>query len=252
MKLPERSKTIVTFASIVLISSIVVSIHAQQSISGTVSVSGEVTDPQSAAIRGARISLYSLDRILQTTSDSSGRFQFNAVPAGKYEFEALASGFKRVIKPDINVVGQRDAMPNKPIEIKIAMDIGEIGSAHPEPVRTDFLPCCCGIPNSVVYEPRPPSEADALGGIVTDGSSKEPVRAAAVRLFDTADTQIAQQQTNERGEFQFKQVPPGRYRLTFQHSAYNNLGSYEFWVARENRTQGTFSLVPLGKIVVCQ
>ena len=250
MRLPVSPKTITAFVSLILLVSIAPSAHGHASIS----VTGSVSDPNSAPILGARISLYSLDRILQTTSDSSGHFQFSVVPFGKYEFEVLAPGFKRFTKPNVFVTDlMRTTIPDKPMDLTTVMEIAPTGSPIVIMAVTEVAPTgSCGPPNSVTYQPRKTSDTDALAGIVIDRYPKMAVAGATLQLFDTAGALIAQQETNERGEFQFKQTVPGRYHIAFQHPAYNNTQSAEFWVARENQTYLTLQAERLGKSVVCQ
>ena len=101
---------------------------------------------------------------------------------------------------------------------------------------TDVAPAgSCGHPESVTYGPRKRSDDDTLAGIVINLYPKMPIAGATLQLLDAAGAQIAQQQTNERGEFQFKQIAPGRYHIAFQQPGYNNTKSFEFWVARENQ-----------------
>ena len=104
----------------------------------------------------------------------------------------------------------------------------------------------------MTYGSRKTRDTDALAGIVINRYPKMPVARATLELFDPTVAQIAQQQTNERGEFQFKQTAPGRYHIFFQHPGYRNMEFREFWVARENQTYITLQAVQLGKIVVCQ
>ena len=79
-----------------------------------------------------------------------------------------------------------------------------------------------------------------------------PVAGATLELFDVSGARVAQQQTNERGEFEFKQTAPGRYQIAFQHPGYQDTKSTNFWVARENATHITMQAVQKGKVVVCQ
>jgi hypothetical protein len=203
-------------------------------------------------IPGAEIRLYSLDRILQTTSDSSGRFKFDAVPTGKYEFEVLAQGFKRFTKPNVSVAGSMPTAEQDQRELIARMEIAPTGS----PIvmaATDVAPAgACGQPESVTYGPRKRTDPGPLTGIVTSLYPKMPIAGATLQLLNDAGALIAQQQTNERGEFQFKQIAPGRYEIAFQHPGYNSMKSYQFWVARENATYITMPAVQLGKIVLCQ
>ena len=46
-------------------------------------------------ISGATIRLYSLNRVLQTKSDTAGHFQFTNLPDDVYDLEIAASGFKQ-------------------------------------------------------------------------------------------------------------------------------------------------------------
>src|SRR5437764_9624395 len=111
-------KPILAFVTLIFVITIVASTPGQESIK----VTGSVSDPQSAPIPDARITLYSLDRILQTKSDSAGRFKFDAVPPDKYEFEVLAQGFKRFIKPNVFVTGlMRPTIPDKPMDLTAVM-----------------------------------------------------------------------------------------------------------------------------------
>jgi len=244
------SKTIVSFFSLILIISIAASTRGQASIS----VIGSVSDPNSAPIPDARVTLYSLDRILQTKSDSSGRFKFDAVPTGKYEFEVLAQGFARFTRPNVFVTDPgRPAIPDKPSDLSAVMQIGSTGSPREIIAVAEVAPTgSCGPSDWVSYGPRKTRDAYALAGIVIDRYPKMAVPRATLQLFDAAGALIAQQHTNERGEFQFKQTAPGRYHILFQHPDYNNTKSFEFWVARENATYVTMQAVQLGKVIVCQ
>ena len=251
MKFCNRSRTVIPVVSLLLIFSIGGAALAQKSIA----VVGSVTDPNVGPIPGAHISLYSFDRIFQTTSDSSGHFKFDAVPGGKYEFEVMAPGFKRHVVPNLDLADlMRAVTKDKPIEIPVGLEIAPAGSAYvviPTIVEMALVGPC-GPPNSSTYAPRKTADESALSGTVLDGYPKTPVVRATLRLVDNNGAQIAQQQTNERGEFQFRQTAPGRYHLLFQHPAYHDIQSSEFWIARENTTYVTLDPIPLGKIRVCQ
>src|SRR5215470_5654950 len=69
------------------------------------SISGTVTDPQGAVISGAQVKATHLDTgaVYTTTSDSSGLFRFNLIPAGGYKIEINAQGFKAGVQNNIQV-----------------------------------------------------------------------------------------------------------------------------------------------------
>src|SRR5437763_5092507 len=69
------------------------------------SISGTVTDPQSAVVSGATVKATNLSTgaELQTTSDSSGLFRFNLIPAGEYKLEISAQKFSTAVQKDIIV-----------------------------------------------------------------------------------------------------------------------------------------------------
>jgi Carboxypeptidase regulatory-like domain len=243
------SRAVNCFFILILIISVVASTSGQ----AAVRVTGSVTDPLSMPIPGADVRLYSLDRILQTTSDSSGRFKFDAVPTGTYEFDVLAPGFRRFTRSNVSVTGSTQmAKQGQRLDFTARMEIAPTGSPIVMAATDVAPPGSCGQPESVTYGPRKRSNDDTLAGIVINLYPKMPIAGATLQLLDAAGAQIAQQQTNERGEFQFKQIAPGRYHIAFQHLGYNNTKSFEFWIARENATYITMQAVQLGKFVVCQ
>src|SRR6266513_4561458 len=153
-------KPILSFVSLILIISIAASTRGQEPIK----VTGSATDPGSTMIPGARITLYSFDRILQTTSDSSWHFQFNAVPSGQYECEVVAPGFKRTIKQVYVADQTRTATQDKTMELTVGMEIAPTGSPIVMDATEVAPPGSCGPPNAITYEPRKARYADALRG----------------------------------------------------------------------------------------
>ncbi|HTS50295.1 MAG TPA: TonB-dependent receptor [Bryobacteraceae bacterium] len=73
--------------------------------SGTGRVAGTVVDPSEGVVAGAQIRLRALPTgiVSDTTTDESGRYQFDLVPAGHYEVSAIASHFAAVTRKDIEV-----------------------------------------------------------------------------------------------------------------------------------------------------
>jgi hypothetical protein len=69
------------------------------------SISGTVTDPQGAVVSGAQIKATQIDTgsVLTTTSDSSGLFRFNLIPAGTYKVEISYQGFKTSVENNVPV-----------------------------------------------------------------------------------------------------------------------------------------------------
>src|SRR5438270_1267657 len=75
------------------------------------SISGTVTDPQGAVVSGAAVKATNLSTgaVLQTTSDNSGLFRFNLIPAAEYKLEIGAQGFKTAVQNNISVSAGRDS-----------------------------------------------------------------------------------------------------------------------------------------------
>ena len=253
MKLPcTRNAPIASL--IVILVSVNVTVRAQSAWRAV----GSVTDQQSAPIRDARISLYSVDRVLQTTSDSSGHFQFDPLPFGTYQMEVVAPGFALfVIDPLPVTEPMRTAAGDKPLEFTITMQIGPTGNhvvVIPLSQSTVDPGADCAHRDSVSYKRARTNEGGTLGGVVVRAkpSVESPIAHVRVLLIDIKGAQVAEQQTNERGEFQFKSIPAGRYSLEVRHTEYNNLKSRVFWIARENQTYITLAPVRVGMIVVCE
>lgn len=205
----------------------------------TLKASGSVIDEFGTPLKKAQVSLYSPDRILQTTSDAAGHFQFDRVPLGVYELEVATSPFKT---KKIDAIRVTAATRNEDLQFNFALPIGDLNAN-------------CGRRDTVSYGPAKAEERNSIVGTVNAeprlGSS--PVVAnARVSLLSDQGAKVGEQITNERGEFQFQPTVPGRYVIEMSHPSYNLLRSTVFWTARENRTYLKLDPVPSGWIIACQ
>lgn len=75
------------------------------------SISGTVEDPQGAVVSGAQVKAINTatGATLTTTSDSSGGFRFNLIPAGTYKVNVSAQGFQTASQDNILVSAGRDS-----------------------------------------------------------------------------------------------------------------------------------------------
>ncbi|MDX2042461.1 MAG: alpha-2-macroglobulin family protein [Acidobacteriota bacterium] len=85
-------------------------------------IRGIVTDVQGAAIAGASLkltrALTQLER--QTTSDSSGNYQFRNLPQGTYQLECETPGFRKLVITDIRV------LPATVTQVTATPDVGAV------------------------------------------------------------------------------------------------------------------------------
>ena len=74
-----------------------------QSDRGT--ITGSVIDPAAAVVPGAKVSAKNLDNgsIFETTTTDTGNFTLASLPAGKYELNVEASGFKKATRENVEV-----------------------------------------------------------------------------------------------------------------------------------------------------
>ena len=70
--------------------------HNRGSVEGFSEIAGSVTDPAGAVIPGATVTLRQLDggSSRDVTTDANGQFKLTAVPAGRYELQIAAPGFR--------------------------------------------------------------------------------------------------------------------------------------------------------------
>ena len=84
------------------------------------SISGTITDPQGAVIAGAEVKATSsaTDTPFTTTSDNTGLFRLNLIPAGEYTLEISSSGFQTAVQNNVAVVAGSDTGMGK---VKLAV-----------------------------------------------------------------------------------------------------------------------------------
>lgn len=74
------------------------------------SISGTVVDAQDAVIAGAQVKATQIDTgaVFTATSDGSGLFRINLIPAGNYKVEITAQGFRTAVQSNVQVTAGAD------------------------------------------------------------------------------------------------------------------------------------------------
>jgi hypothetical protein len=75
------------------------------------SISGTAVDQQGAVVSGAQVKATNTATaaVLTTTTDTSGLFRFNLIPAGEYKIEISAQHFKTAVQNSVVVTAGRDS-----------------------------------------------------------------------------------------------------------------------------------------------
>ena len=69
----------------------------------TVDLSGQVLDPQKSAVPAAKVTVKNLatGATRSTVTNDAGRYVLVGLPPGRYEFSVEASGFAKVVNPEV-------------------------------------------------------------------------------------------------------------------------------------------------------
>lgn len=199
-------------------------------------------------VEGVLVILYSDERVLTSFSDRLGNFSFTELPAHPRYLEVSAKG----------MVVSAKGFGTATIPIT---------GSTPQPVSFDLRPRIGGGPPLAppcgpnhVYLPRPePSYYEdrynevSLVGSVGDSEGK-PAAGATVRLIQAGGIVVGvppEVLTDERGEFQFKNIQPGWYELKAIRDS-NWFMTKRFWIARGNLTRiSMIGLYPDGVFPIC-
>ena len=116
------------FAQLIFISLTLVGLIAAQS--GTTSLRGTVTDPSTAALAGATVSLSSAERGFSrsVTSGASGEYEFLQLQPGKYQLTVEMPGFRKAEKKEISLLVDTPATLNVKMEVGTATEVVEVSA----------------------------------------------------------------------------------------------------------------------------
>jgi hypothetical protein len=206
--------------------------HAAASQART-KIRGVVKDyPLKLGLPGATIYLYSEDRIRQGKSDSEGRFELADVPPGTYELQIRLRGFKSSIVERVKVENAEVG----PLQFFLHIDNGECGKMFEDS-----------------YDDVKPQSGGRIAVLVRDTMDPyPPMPGANILLIRLGETEVvAKGRSNEKGEFEFKNVAPGKYVVKVSLEGYNDTTTASLWVTRENLTKTTIYMLRTGSLIVC-
>ncbi|MGA7225886.1 MAG: carboxypeptidase-like regulatory domain-containing protein, partial [Candidatus Acidiferrales bacterium] len=173
-----------------------------------------------AEMPGFPVSLYSHDEVLQTKTDSGGRFEFSRLLPGTYDLEGRSMG---VVAITYGIrVENKDVGP-----LTVTAELKEI--FYP-------LDANCGRSFWVSYKHDTTTDGGDVTGVLVLYPDATNSVLANVRIdLTTADGphHRISQHVDENGNFEFKNVSPGRYSLVAHSSGYWKVQS-TIWVTRKD------------------
>src|SRR4051794_19025829 len=96
----------------------------------TANLTGVITDPAGAAVTGAAVRLDNTATrdVRETTTNNDGRFTFSQLAPGPYEVQAEATGFKKTIQRNINLIAGQSAALNIGLELGALSQQVDVGA----------------------------------------------------------------------------------------------------------------------------
>lgn len=161
-------------------------------------IRGTVVDAADRPLPGLMIQLSSREQsgLLRVTgTDERGRYSFRDLPAGTYEIEVIAAGYRAARKGEIVV--------RPPFQNIVGFTLQP--SDEPGPTRP-------AAGRRAAPGPRPHLDPVAVRGRFVD-QEKRPVPEVSVTLVSLEGPEAFQAFSSEDGDFRIDSVPPGRYRV---------------------------------------
>ena len=200
----------------------------------TAQIKGVIRGPQNAVMAGITVNLLSVERARTTKTDESGKFEFTELPLNNFELQVRqAAGIKPVPVQEISF--------SEPFTRQVSIVLQLVA---PE----------CFPKIEAAYENRI-GRTNLSGKIAKFSSSNTPLNNGRITAthIETGTTRVVN--SNEKGDFEFVNLEPGKYTLKVSHQGYSGLAGIDFWVTAENLTRLP-TLYMFGKndysVILCQ
>jgi hypothetical protein len=198
-------------------------------------------------VRGVNLTLAAEDRIRLGVTNAKGEFEFANLPNLTYVLEASYLDFP--------VATIQDMRLQDPSSRSLLITLDPPGGYFARGLGSKAPCLLLGGADRVSYEDRQ-GKSSVVGTVQVldthNGISIGPAVTIAALRLSQPDTAVAEAQTNDRGEFHFDDLEPGRYRLKVSHKGSYTGTTMEFWVARQNTTQfGSIMMYPEGTTDLC-
>lgn len=190
---------------------------------------GIVTDALGHPIGNAAVVVHSSTTVRIAKSRSDGTFTLASLPEGRYRADVIANGFMDQYIEPITIPAQEDRPVT--VTLKIAPPLYECGRNRPSYTEVS-------------------NGRELVGQVRHDRS---PVVGAKVVLVQEADLHlVASQKTDKDGDFQFRDLAPGKYMLKVAQKPFKTYRSEALWVAPEALTNLNIGMNRKGGVVICQ
>lgn len=183
------------------------------------------------------VTLFSSDEVRETEADKSGRFEFDGLPAGTYDLQSKNFGEEGEI-------------------YGIHVGTQNVGKLVLQTKLIPFYPLDfdCGRTSWITYN------ASATNGVVSGNVDLYPEVSAPSMSFEKPDIYLIPTNRwhrripvhpDDKGNFMFRNVPPGRYQLLAYLRGYWKVRSIT-WAMRRENTKIRILLVEHGHPIICE
>ena len=180
--------------------------------------------------------------MLQTKSDSMGRFAFEDLKPGTYKLEARQPGFQEKTIEQLEV--KRGDTKTVSLTLIVAPTSG------------------CVLNSPVSYGPKAPGGASIIGTIQPKSTKPEPNvdSPSAIPPYSEATIDVVKPDSGQvvasthpdaHGRFQFIGLSPGEYVLRAKFAGYSDAQSVKFQILREDVVEIKMPMTPNDEVTVC-
>ena len=208
------------------------------------SLTGTVQDLFGGIIPGASLVLYSSDRVRAISSDGQGDFEFTNLLPGTYDLKVDSKGFKRQKIENFKIADK----PPKAILVKL--DVGTGGGCVVREQRPGDIPG----PNTLVSYDKRVDSTQVVGVAHSYQNDRllpllPKAKVELISISKSGEPRVIE--SNDKGEFRFAGLEPGKYEVHASHEGYRDLFPVRLWVTRENLTRISLDMVMRGKEPGC-